>query len=181
MRLRLLSLMSLLVAVSGCGYHAVGSATHIPGSVQTLAVPMFTTHSQAYHTETAFTAAVIRELGTRTKYRIVPQADSEADATLSGTILAQSVAPLTYDSTSGQTSSYLITITSSVTLTARDGTVLYQNRALAYRDQYQSTQDITSFVQEDSAAVRRIARDFAQALVSDMLESFATPAQGAAK
>jgi hypothetical protein len=27
-------------------------------------------------------------------------------------------------------------------------------------------------VQEDSAAVRRMARDFAQALVSDMLESF---------
>ena len=160
------------MALTGCGYHQAGSATHLPASVHTLAVPYFTTHSEAFHTEAAFTQAVIRELNTRTRYRILNDADADADATLTGTILSQSVAPLTYDSTSGQTSSYLITITARVVLTARSGTILYRNDSLAYREQYQSTQDLSGFVQEDSAAVRRVARDFSEALVSDMLESF---------
>ena len=171
MRLRFVCLM-LLLAASGCGYHQAGTATHLPVSVHTLAVPFFSTHSQAFLTEAAYTQAVIRELNMRTRYRILSHTDADADATLTGTILSQSVAPLTYDSTSGQTSSYLITITARVLLTARDGSILYRNDSLAYREQYQSTQDLSGFVQEDSAAVRRVARDFSQALVSDLLESF---------
>ena len=82
------------------------------------------------------------------------------------------MAPLTYDATSSQTSSYLITITAKVVLTARDGHILYRNDALGYREQYQSTQDLSGFIQEDSPAARRIAHNFAQAVVADMLESF---------
>ena len=162
----------LLLALTGCGYHRAGSATHIPANVRTLAVPIFTTHAQAFHTEMAFTEAIVRELDTRTRYRILQTAAPEADATLTGTILSQTVAPLTYDSSSGQTSSYLLTITAKILLTAHDGRVLYQNDALIFREQYQSTQDLSGFIQEDSAAVRRISRDFAHTAVSDMLESF---------
>ena len=71
-----------------------------------------------------------------------------------------------------RTSSYLVSVTASVELDAHDGTVLYRNDAFAWREQYQSTQDLSGFVQEDGAAVRRMGRDFAQAVVSDMLESF---------
>ena len=168
--LRLLS--PLLLALSGCGYHAAGSATHVPGNVRTLAVPIFTTHAQAFHTEMAFTQAVIRELDTRTRYTVLNTAAPDADATLAGTIVSQTVAPLTYDASSGETSSYLLTITAKVLLSSHDGRVLYQNDALVFREQYQSTQDLTGFIQEDSPAVRRLARDFAQSLVSNILESF---------
>jgi Rare lipoprotein B len=171
MRLRTLTLL-LLLPLAGCGYHTVGSATHIPGNVSTLAVPIFATRAQAFHTEMAFTQATIRELNTRTKYRILNTDSADADATLHGTILSQAVAPLTYDATSGQSSSYLVTITAKVLLTAHDGHVLYRNDAVIFHEQYQSTQDLNGFIQEDPAAVRRVARDFAQALVSDMLESF---------
>ncbi len=175
----LLRLLPVLLLVTGCGYHQVGSATHIPNGIHTLAVPIFVTRVQAFRTEVTFTQAVVRELNTSTRYRIltaVPgSADNDtdnADATLRGTILTEAVTPLTYDASSGQTSSYLVTISASVTLTARDGRVLYRNEAFPWREQFQSTQDLSGFVQEDSAAVRRIAHDFAQALVSDMLESF---------
>jgi outer membrane lipopolysaccharide assembly protein LptE/RlpB len=171
MKPHLLTLL-LLTTLTGCGYHQAGSAAHIPANVRTLAVPIFTTRAQAFHTEMAFTQATIRELNTRTKYRIVNSDTADADAILTGTILSQTVAPLTYDATTGQSSSYLLSITAKVVLTARDGHVLYRNDAILYREQYQSTQDLSGFIQEDSAAVRRVARDFAQALVSDMLESF---------
>ncbi len=162
----------LALPLTGCGYHQAGAATHLPADIRTLAVPIFTTHVQAFHTELFFTQALIRELDTRTRYRILNSATPSADATLHGTILAETTAPLTYDSTSGQTSSYLITITAKLILTAQDGRILYENDAFPFHEQYQSTVDLSGFIQEDTPAVRRIARDFAQAAVSDMLESF---------
>jgi hypothetical protein len=172
--------LAVLLGATGCGYHAVGAATHVPAGTRTLAVPIFQSKTQAYRTETVFTQAVVRELNTRTKYRVLTAtgdgtftgSGTNADATLRGTILSQSIAPLTYDPSSGQTSSYLVTVTAQVVMTAHDGTVLYRNDAFAWREQYQSTQDLSGFIQEDGAAVRRMAKDFAQAVVSDMLESF---------
>ncbi|WP_260737224.1 LPS assembly lipoprotein LptE [Tunturiibacter lichenicola] len=162
----------LLLALTGCGYHQAGSATHIPIDVRTLSVPIFTTNAQAFHTEMAFTDATIRELNTRTKYHILNTDSDSADATLHGTILSQTVAPLTYDANTGQSSSYLITITAKAVLTAHDGRILYRNDSFVYHEQYQSTQDLSGFIQEDNHAVNRVAKEFAQALVSDMLESF---------
>lgn len=156
----------------GCGYHAEGSATHLPPAVRTLAVPVFATHVQNFRTETVFTQAIIHELNLRTNYRILNRDDPDADATLHGTILTETAAPLTFDATSGVTSSYLVTITAKVVLTAHDGHILYENPALSYREQYQSTADLSSFIQEGSPAVGRISRDFSQAVVTDMLESF---------
>lgn len=169
--MRILTLL-LVTCLTGCGYHQAGSATHIPSGIRTLAVPIFTTNAQAFHTEMAFTQATVRELNTRTKYRIINTDEADADATLHGTVLTQTVAPLTYDSSTGQSSSYLVTITAKVLLTAHDGHTLYRNDAIVYREQYQSTQDLSGFIQEDGYAVQRIAKDFAHAVVSDMLESF---------
>ena len=163
---------SLLLSLVGCGYHAAGSATHIPSNVRTMAVPVFATRTQAFRTEMAFTQAVTRELNTRSRYRIVNQISADSDATLRGEILSQTAAPLTYDSASGQTSSYLLTITAKVSLTDHEGHTLYENDSLSFREQYQSTQDLSGFLQEDTAAVSRVAQDFAKTLVSDMLESF---------
>ncbi len=165
-----------MLLTTGCGYHTAGSVTHLPGNVRTIAVPTFATRSQQFHTEFAFTQAVVRELNDRTRYRVVNASagaeDSAADATLRGTILSQTSSPLTYDSESGQTSSYLLTITARVVLTARDGHTLYQNNAMVFHEQYQSTQDVSGFIQEDGPAVKRVARDFAQAVVANILEAF---------
>ena len=171
MRLCLLTLL-LVTTLSGCGYHQAGSATHVPPNVHTLAVPIFATNAQAYHTEMAFTQATIRELNLRTKYHVLNTDSEDADATLKGTILSQAVTPLTYDASTGQTSSYLVIINARVLLTAHDGRVLYRNDSIIFREQYQSTQDLSSFIQEDGYAVHRVAREFAQTVVSDMLESF---------
>jgi len=172
--------LTMAVVLSGCGYHQLGSATHLPANVHSLAVPIFQSRVQAYHTETAFTEAVVRELNERTKYRVLTASGDgtfngsagSADATLKGTILTETIAPLTFDPTSGQTASYLVTVHAVVEVIAHDGTVLYRNPGFEWREQYQSTQDLSGFVQEDSAAVRRMSRDFAQSLVSDMLENF---------
>ncbi len=162
-----------LVATYGCGYHVAGSATHIPPGVSSLSVPTFANNTLTYHTEVAMTEAVIRELTSRTHYHVVSHSTAEPNgALLQGTVLTERVEPLTYNSQTGQSSSFLITITAKVVLTDANHRVLYQNSNYKFRQQYQTTQDVTSFIQEDSPAINRLSRDFAASLVSDMLESF---------
>jgi outer membrane lipopolysaccharide assembly protein LptE/RlpB len=160
-----------LIGFSGCGYHALGAATHLPPGVRTLYVPVFATRTEANQTETVMTQAVIRELTTRTRLRVTPSASGDPDATLLGTILQETVAPLTYNSSTQQSSSFLITVVASVTLTARDGKVLYQNKNYVYRQQYQSTTNLPSFFEENPAAIERLSREFASQLVADLVES----------
>jgi outer membrane lipopolysaccharide assembly protein LptE/RlpB len=160
------------VTLSGCGYHTLGAATHLPPGVQMLAVPIFATKTESYHTETVLTQAVLREFATRTRLRVTPDANTDADAVLHGTILQETVAPLTYNASTQQSSSFLITVVASVILTARDGTVLYENKNYVYRQQYQSTTNLPSFFEESPAAVERLSREFARQLVADVLEGF---------
>jgi len=159
-----------LVAVNGCGYHMIGAATHLPPDARTLSVPMFATRTEAYHTETALTDAVIREFSARSKMRVTPTDNGGADVVLHGIILNETVAPLTYNTTIQQSSSFLITLVVSVTLKDREGKILYENKNYVFRGQYQSTSDLPTFLDESPAAVDRMSRDFARALVADVLE-----------
>jgi outer membrane lipopolysaccharide assembly protein LptE/RlpB len=165
-----LLLTAALLPLSGCGYHTLGAATHLPPDVRTLAVPLFATRTEAYHTETVMTQAVIREFAARTRLRVTPSESKEADATLHGTILQESVTPLTYNTSTQQSSSYLVTMVVAVTLTDRDGKVLFENKNYVFRQQYQSTADLPTFLDESPAAVERLSRDFARALVADVIE-----------
>ena len=161
-----------LLGVSGCGYHTLGAATHLPPEIKTLSVPVFATRTESYHTETVMTQAVIRELTTRSRFRVTPDKNPDADAVLQGTILKETVAPLTYNTSTQQSSSFLITLVVSVTLTSRDGKVLYENKNYVFRQQYQATMDLPTFLQENPAAMERLSREFARQLVADLLEGF---------
>jgi outer membrane lipopolysaccharide assembly protein LptE/RlpB len=171
MRKVLPAIAAALLLLSGCGYHSLGAATHLPADVRTISIPVFATRTEAYHTEAVMTQAVLRELATRTRIRVTPETTGDPDAVLRGTILQQSVSPLTYNTTTQQSSSFLITMVISVKLTARDGRVLYQNEHYVFRQQYQTTTSLPNFIDESPAAEERLSRDFARALVADLLES----------
>jgi outer membrane lipopolysaccharide assembly protein LptE/RlpB len=171
-RVGLAALAACLLLITGCGYHTAGSAAHLPNTVHMLAVPVFQNETQSYHTEVAFTQAVIKEFSSRTSYHTVPGNDPDADATLNATITNFQVIPLTYNSQTGQSSSFLVTIRARVVMTDRNHKVLFQNSSYLFRQQYETTEDLVTFIQEDPSAVDRLSRDFAHAVVSDILESF---------
>lgn len=169
-RKTIVGMLGAVACLTGCGYHSVGAATHLPPDAHTMAVPVFATRTEAYHTETALTDAVIREFAARSRMRVSPGEGNRPDVVLHGTILNEVVAPLTYNTSTQQSSSFLITLVISVTLNDRDGKVLYENKNYVFRGQYQSTTDLPTFLDESPAAVERISRDFARALVSDVME-----------
>lgn len=169
-RFVLLAFAAPLALVAGCGYHSLGAATHLPPDARTLSIPVFATRTEAYHTEAVMTDAVIREFAARSRLRVTPAEGGDPDVVLRGTILKETVTPLTYNTTTQQSSSFLITLVVSVTVTAHDGHVLYQNKNYVFREQYQSTTDLPTFLDESPAAEERLSRDFARALVADVLE-----------
>jgi outer membrane lipopolysaccharide assembly protein LptE/RlpB len=161
-----------LLLTSACGYHTAGHAVTVPDNVRTIAVPAFVNQTHTYEIDQMLTKAVVREMITRTHYRIVNQADDGADATLRGTVLSTATSPLTYDSTTGRASSVLVVVTMKVAFTDRQGKVLYENPAYLFREQYQVSRELNSFFEEDSPALQRLSREFARTLVSNILEGF---------
>jgi outer membrane lipopolysaccharide assembly protein LptE/RlpB len=161
-----------LMASTGCGYHTTGHAVQIPENVKTIAIPAFTNGTTTYRIEQMLTASVTREFTMRTHYHILNDPAEAADATLRGTVLSASSTPLTYNSATGQAASVLVVVSMKVVLADRQGKVLYQNPSYLFREQYEVSQDLTSFFEEDTPAFRRLSQDFARTLVSNILEGF---------
>jgi len=173
-RRTLLSALVILISLccAACGYHTAGHAAALPSSVQTIAIPAFVNQTQTYKIEQRLTAAVVREMVTRTHYHILNEPSDSADATLRGTVITTSTSPLTYDSQSGRASSALVVVTAKVILTDRQGKILYENPSYLFREEYQVSQELSSFFEEDSPALERLSREFAHTLVSNVLEGF---------
>jgi hypothetical protein len=166
--------MALVVGLvgSGCGYHTVGSAADLPQNIKTIAIPGFVSHSQTFRVEQLLTDAVVREFDARTQFHVIHDAHADADAVLKATVLSASASPLVYDSQTGRAVSALVTVSVQVTLTDRQGKVLFENPAYLFHDQYEISSDLPSFFQEDSPAVDRLSRDFAHTLVANILEAY---------
>jgi outer membrane lipopolysaccharide assembly protein LptE/RlpB len=169
---RWLAVWLFLLPAIGCGYHTIGHPTQLPENVKTIAIPAFVNDTTTYRIEQMLTASVVREFTTRTRYHILNNSSEAADVTLRGTVVSTSATPLTYNSASGQAASVLVVVSMNVSLTDRHGKVLYQNPSYLFREQYEVSQDLTSFFEEDSPAYRRLSLDFARTLVSNILEGF---------
>src|SRR5438445_12807796 len=114
----------------------------MPDDVQIVVNTTCVNQTHTYQIDQILTQAVVHEMITRTRYRIVNQADNGADATLRGTVLSTATSPLTYDSTTGRASSVLVVVTMKVAFTDRQGKVLYENPAYLFREQYQVSREL---------------------------------------
>ena len=171
-----LSAAALVLAMSlsgaGCGYHTAGHAVTLPQNVRTIAIPGFVSQSPTFRVEQVMTDAVVREFNTRTQFHVIHEAKADADAVLRGTVLSATAAPLAYDSKTGRAASVLVTVSMQVTLTDRDGKVLFQNPSYLFHEQYELSRELSSFFEEDSSAMDRLSRDFARTLVANILEGY---------
>jgi outer membrane lipopolysaccharide assembly protein LptE/RlpB len=165
-------LAALLVVCTGCGYHTAGHNVTLPDDVRTIAIPAFVNQTQTFKIEQMLTAAVVKEFILRTHYHVINQVNDDADAVLHGTVLASYSTPLTYDSQTGRAASVMVVISMKVSLADKQGKVLYQNPSYLFREQYEVPRDLNSFFEEDTPAYQRLSRDFAQTLVSSILEDF---------
>jgi outer membrane lipopolysaccharide assembly protein LptE/RlpB len=170
--LTLVVLAAAIFSLSGCGYHVAGRANLLPATIKTIAVPAFTNRTANYRIEERLTNAVVHEFLARTTYHVVPQPDA-ADAVLRGEVDTIGNSAEVFDPVTGRATTVLVTVTMKVRLEDRaTGNVLYHNDNFVFREPYEISTDIPSFFEEESPALDRLSRDFAQRLVSDVLEQF---------
>jgi outer membrane lipopolysaccharide assembly protein LptE/RlpB len=165
-------LLGLVMLVAGCGYHVAGRASNLPPDWKTIAVPAFKNDTTQYRIEQRFTAAVIREFLSRTKYRVVqdPQA---ADAVLHGEVLSIETSPVLFNATTGEVTTMAVTVHAKVQLTDnKTQKAVYENEDVLFRSEYQISPDVQSFFQEEDPALERMSRDFASHVVANVVEGF---------
>lgn len=160
-----------LTAVS-CGYHVGGKDTLMPKSIQTIAVPPFTSFVNQYNLSDQLANAIGREFSTRTRYRVVPSA-SDADAVLQGAIMRVNTYPVISDPSTGRATSVAVDVTVNITLTERaNKKVLYSRPGMTLRSYYEIATDPHQTFDETGPAFHRITEAFAREIVSAVVENF---------
>lgn len=158
------------VLLGGCGYHLEGTGSSLPPHIKTIGLPVFQNNSQGYQVEQKITTNVMNVLIQRGRYKVVPEAQG-VDAVLKGTITSVSLYPATFTA-DARANQYNVIINARVVFTDLvDKKVLFQNPSFVFRGQYQiANQDI--YLDRQSTAIDQIAKDFAESVVSAILEGF---------
>jgi outer membrane lipopolysaccharide assembly protein LptE/RlpB len=164
-----------VLASASCGYALAGHGSSLPASIKTIGVPTFVNSTSVFNIETMLTEKVRREFIGRGKYQVLPQSTG-VDAVLNGTISSITASPLSFSSNQ-LASRYNITMTARIELRDAKGTVLWENPALVFRQEYEassasSATDATAFFGHEINALDRLSEEFARAIVSAILEAF---------
>lgn len=171
MKCRYLLPFAATVTVS-CGYHAGGKADLLPKSIQTIAVPPFSSSVTQYRLPDLLANDIAREFNTRTRFTTVKDA-AVADAVLYGTLNAVYISPTVSDPSTGKATSIQVVATMSIKLVQREtGRVLYSRPSFQVRSYYEISTDPHQYFDESGPAYTRLGQAVAQDVVSAVVENF---------
>jgi lipopolysaccharide assembly LptE-like protein len=161
---------ALSMIVDVCGYKQAGKGKSLPANIKTIAVPVFQNSSLKYRVEQRFTRAVIEEILKRARALRVVTNQEDADAVLNGDIRGFRAGGSILDDR-GRTRVWDVRIIVSVVVRdLKTHRILFENPRMAFEGEYQLSDDPQSFFNEENPAVDRIAKDFAQTIVSTLME-----------
>jgi outer membrane lipopolysaccharide assembly protein LptE/RlpB len=172
-RLALAALLStLMLALSGCGYHVAGHNDALPQGIHVIAVPAIENGTNSYRLEQRLTSATVHEFLAKTQYKVVSN-PADGDAVLHGKIVSLEAVPLLFDTKSGRATTMLVTVKCEVSLTqTATEKMLFHTDNFVFRSEYEISTDVTSFFEEQDPALDRLARDFASRLVAAVTENY---------
>jgi hypothetical protein len=162
---------------TGCGYSLAGRGSFLPDYIRTIGIPTFTNRTTVFNLETLLTQRVRSEFISRGRYEIVPDA-ANVDAVLNGEVTSVRIDPSSFNAQQ-LASRYVITMTARVELhDVRESKTIWENPAMIFRQEYEAqgstaaVVDPAAFFGQDLEALERMSSDFAQTIVSAILEAF---------
>ena len=170
--LRVFSLILVFLTVSGfteCYKPVTNSG--LPSNIKRVAVPafQFEVRGARYRVESRFTEEVSKEIIRRGRGLKVQGTRDGADAVVEGTIRDFNFSGVLLDR-DGRARIYEVTITSAVTVRdLKSNQILYDNQNFIFRDSFEFSSDPRSFFNEEDPAVERMARAFAESVVSTIV------------
>ena len=172
-----LAVMLACASHAACGYTLAGRGSFLPDYIETIGIPLFDNDTSAFEVEQVVTQEVRQEFIGRGRYRVLPDTTG-VDAVLEGAIRNIRIAPASFTDDQ-QASRYVFTLTARIAFTdLTTNEVLWQNPSLQFSDEYEvasgggDVQSVSAFFGQRSNAVERIAQDFAETVVSSILEAF---------
>jgi outer membrane lipopolysaccharide assembly protein LptE/RlpB len=163
----------LLLALSGCGYHLVGTSTYLPDDVQSLHVELFANKTARADMDQRVAEALNLEWVRRGRFQLVDRAE-DADIVLSGTMTRLMVIPVSFDE-SGRATEYQMTLLTEVRLSDVRGdepVLLWENKAFSRRTSYAVNEDAVDYFDRQREAMNELSTEYSRALVSAVLEGF---------
>ena len=161
----------LVVLLFVCGFaecYKPITKNQLPKHIKTVAVPAFQNNALRYKVESRFTEAVVNELIHRGRGLRVQGTREGADAVIEGVIKSFSYSGVLLDD-AGRARIFEVTIEAAITV--RDQTenrVLYDNQNFVFRGEYEFANDPRNFFNEEDPAMQRMARNFAESIVSTL-------------
>ena len=169
--------VSMLMLVLGCvsGFtecYKPVTKSGLPQRIRTVAVPAFQNDALRYKIESRFTEAVSNEIIRRGHGLRVQSEREGADAVVDGVIKSFSFSGVLLDER-GRARVFEVTVVGAVTVRDQaDNRVLYDNQNFVFRGEFEFSNDPRTFFNEEDPAVRRVARSFAESLVSTLVNGF---------
>lgn len=165
------ALLALLAALGGCGYALVGRGTNIPEDIQEVYLSPLENRTQRQQVDQYVTEAIAEELVKRRRFDVVSDR-GEADADLSGAVMAFGLTPISFDD-QGRATEYEISITAQVLFRRVPGDeVVWRAENYVFRENYEIELGEGGFLDREEQAIRDAAERFAETMVSDLLEGF---------
>jgi hypothetical protein len=173
--LRTLPIMVGGVATASCGYALAGRGSFLPDYIKTLGIPMFGNATPYQRVEQIFTQKVRLEFQSSRRYTVVPS-DEGVDGVVRGEIQAISLQPVSLNDAQ-LASRFRITVMVKVRFEdVKAQKTLWENPSLSFSDEYElansSGVDVAALVGNERVAMDRMSTDFAQTVVSAILEAF---------
>jgi hypothetical protein len=163
------------LAWPACGYSLAGRGNFLPAYIKTIGIPPFVNHSSVPNIDQILTESTVQEFISRG--RQVRPDTTGVDAIVTATVVSVATTPLAF-TTGRQVSRVQIVVTADVEF--RDthaDKVLWANKSVQVRDEYDvssttNPNDAGAFLSGDANARQRLAKTFAQQVVTSILEAF---------
>ena len=150
--------------------------SQMPAHIKTVAVPAFQNNALRFKIEHRFTEAVMKELIHRGHGLRVQSEREGADAVIDGVVKSFGFGGVLLDD-KGRARVFELTITAAVTVRDQhENRVLYDNQNFVFRGEFEFANDPRNFFNEEDPAVMRIARSFAESIVSTLINGFGVKA-----
>jgi hypothetical protein len=154
--------------------------SQLPSRIKTVAVPAFQNESLRFKVESRFTEAVINEIVRRGKGLRVQGERAGADAVVDGVIKRFTFSGVLLQPNDPDARARIFEVEILAAVTVRDqveNRVLYDNQNFVFRGEFEFANDPRTFFNEEDPAVQRMARAFAESIVSTLVNGFSVTEQ----
>lgn len=160
------------LTLTGCGYGLVGRTSSLPEDIEKIHVASLTNRTTRTQVNQILTQAISAEFVRRQRYEVVASL-RDADAVLTGSVIAFRVRPLAFGQGSRATE-YEVFIGAQMEFKRTDGSdeILWQQPNYQFRETYQADVSEIDFFSREDEAIELVAEKFAQSMVIDLLEGF---------